>query len=112
MALLDGVIELLDVFNIFTTFIQGNEYPTMNTFALFYTEIEDQLKKILEFSEDDVIIRAANILLTNLPKRLPLSIDFIGAALIDPRMQRLPIVREWLNTNGTFIIHTHTFKFM
>lgn len=102
MALLDGIIELLDIFNVFTTFIQGNEYPTMNTFVLFYAEIEDSLKKIIVDSGNEIIARAANILLTNLPKRLHLSIEFIGAALIDPRMQRLPIIQEWLITNGLY----------
>lgn len=58
MALLGGVNELLDIFNVFTTFIQGNEYPTMNTFVLFYAEIEDRLKKIIAHSGDEVITRA------------------------------------------------------
>lgn len=58
IALLGGVNELLDIFNVFTTFIQGNEYPTMNTFVLFYAEIEDRLKKIIAHSEDEVITRA------------------------------------------------------
>lgn len=104
MALLGGVIDLLDIFNVFTTFIQGNQYPTLNTFVLFYTEIDDRLKNIIAQSEDEVTIRAAKILMTNLEKRLPLSIEFIGAALIDPRMQRLPIIKDWLDRNGKFTV--------
>lgn len=104
MALLDCVIELLDIFNVFTTFIQANSYPTMNSFVLFYAEIRDRLDKAIANNHDDVIIRAANVLKANLDKRLPLTCEFIGAALIDPRMQRLPIIQEWLNTNGMFII--------
>lgn len=103
MILLGGVIDLLDIFNVFTTFIQGNQYPTLNTFVLFYTEIADRLKNIIADSEDEVIKRAAHILMTHLDKRLPLSIEFIGAALVDPRMQRLPIIDEWLSNNGKFI---------
>lgn len=104
LALLNGVVELLDVFNVFTTFIQANEYPTMNTFVLFFTEIQDRLKSIIDHDEDEIIVKAAQVLRTNMANRLPLSMEFIGAALIDPRMQRLPIIQEWLNTNGTFII--------
>lgn len=97
MTLLGGVIDLLDIFNVFTTFIQG-------FFVIFYTEIDDRLKNIIAQSEDEVTIRAAKILMTNLEKRLPLSIEFIGAALIDPRMQRLPIIKEWLDRNGKFTV--------
>lgn len=104
MTLLDGVIDLLDIFNVFTTFIQGNEYPTLNTFVLFYAEIDDRLNDLIAHSQDEVIVRAAKILMTNLDKRLPLSIEFIGAALIDPRMQRLPIIEDWLERNGKFIL--------
>lgn len=104
LALLNGVVELLDIFNVFTTFIQANEYPTMNTFVLFYSEITDRLNKIIEHDNDEIIVKAAQILLTNMTHRLPLSIELIGAALIDPRMQRLPVIQEWLNNNGTFIL--------
>lgn len=100
LALLDGVIDLLDVFNVFTTFMQGNQYPTINTFVLFHTEIEHRLKDVIAFSEDDVIQRAAEILQANLIKRMPLTIEFIGAAIIDPNMQRLPAIERWLYDNG------------
>lgn len=102
LALLDGLVELLDVFNVFSTFIQGNNYPTLNTFALFYAEIYDQLIKMRTFydDEDDVIGKAVDVLLQNLDKRLPLNEEGIGAALIDPRMQRLPIIEHWLSEHG------------
>lgn len=104
MVLLSGVIELLDIFNVFTTFIQANSYPTMNTFVLFYAEIRDRLDQTIEINQDAIIVRAAEILRKNLDKRLPLTCEFIGAALIDPQMQRLPIIQEWLDRNGTFTI--------
>lgn len=101
MTLLDQLVELLNVFNIFSTFIQGNNYPTLNTFALFYAEIYDQLHKMRTFyDDDDVIGRAAGILLLNLDLRLPLNEECVGAALIDPKMQRLPIIEKWLSENG------------
>lgn len=105
LSLLDGLVDLLDVFNVFSSFIQGNSYPTLNTFVLFYAEISDRLKQIctLYDDENDVIVKAAQILLSNLNKRLPLNEECIGAALIDPRMQRLPIIDIWLMEAGKLI---------
>lgn len=103
LALLDGVVELLDIFNVFTTFMQGNEYTTINTFVLFYAEIVDRLKKTIEYDDDAIITRAAQILLDNMDIRLPLTVEIIGAALIDPNMQRLPTIEYWLLVNGMFI---------
>lgn len=105
MSLLDGLVDLLDVFNVFTTFIQGNSYPTLNTFILFYAEISDRLKQICSLYDDEneIIVKAAQILLNNLDKRLPLNEECIGAALIDPRMQRLPIIDKWLMEEGKLV---------
>lgn len=86
LALLDGLVDLLEVFNVFSTFIQGNAYLTMNTFVLFYAEIKDRLTQIraLYDDENDVVVKAAEILLQNLDKRLSLNAECIGASLIDP----------------------------
>lgn len=108
LMLLDGLVELLDVFNVFTTFIQANSYPTLNTFLLFHTEISDRLNKmcIIYDDENDVIRKSAEILLKNLNVRLPVTEECIGAALIDPRMQHLPIINEWIMTKGIyFFVH-------
>lgn len=106
ISLLNGITELLGVFNVFSTFIQGNDYPTLNTFVLFYAEIHDHLVNMhtMYDDEDDVIGQAAQILLDNLDKRLPLNEECIGAALIDPRMQRLPIIDKWLIEHGNWLI--------
>ena len=100
--LLDGLVELLEIFNVFSTFVQANNYPTLNTFVLFYTEIKDRLSKICTVyeDEDDVIAKTADILLDNLDKRLPLNEEHIGAAMLDPRMQHLPMIEEWLREKG------------
>lgn len=100
MALLNGLVELLDVFNIFTIFIQGCEYPTMNTMALFYTEIQDRLEKIVLFNTNDTIEKAANILREKLPERIELLNEYIAAALIDPHIQHLEIVSRWISDRG------------
>lgn len=106
MALLEGLVQLLDVFNVFTTYVQGDKYPTMNTMALFYTEIEDRLKEINLFNTNALIENAANILLKRLPERFELQNEHIAAALIDPQIQHLPIVDRWIRERGTeyFII--------
>lgn len=106
LQLLDGIIELLDIFNVFTTFVQGNEFPTMNTFVLFHSEITDRLQKIIDYDDDDVITRAAEILLKNLDKRLPLTDESIGAAIIDPNMQKLPAIENWLISKGKSQMYT------
>lgn len=98
--LLDGIVDMLDIFNVFTTFVQGNEFPTINTFVLFYTEIVDRLRKIVIYNDNDVITRAAQILLDNVDKRLPLTELSIAAAILDPNMQRLPAIEEWLISKG------------
>lgn len=106
VSLLNGITELLSVFNVFSTFIQGNDYPTLNTFALFYTEMRDNLEKMhtMYYDENEVIGQAAEILLDNLDKRLPLNEECVGAALIDPRMQRLPTIDKWLIEHGNWFI--------
>lgn len=100
MELLQSLVELLDVFNVFTTYVQGNQYPTMNTMVLFYTEIEDRLKKIKLFNTNEIIENAANILLNKLPERFELHNDYIAAALIDPRIQHIEIVDRWIRDQG------------
>lgn len=102
LSLLCGLVELLDVFNIFSTFMQGNTYPTLNTFVLFYAEIEDRLRKMCTFytDEDEIIATATQILSENLDERLPLNEECIAAAIIDPRMQRLPMINEWVMIQG------------
>lgn len=72
----------------------------MNTMVLFYTEIEDRLKQIKLFNTDEIIDKAADILLENLPKRFELHNDYIAAALIDPRIQHLEIVDRWIREKG------------
>lgn len=108
LQLLDGIIDLLDIFNVFTTFVQGNEYPTMNTFVLFYAEIVDRLQKVVQYDDHDVITRAAQILLQNIDKRLPLTDECIGAAIIDPNMQRLPAIEDWLTSKGMSLFFSFT----
>lgn len=101
LGLLEGLIELLEIFNVFTKFMQGQNYATMNTLALFRTEIYESLNKVKVFSVDSVILRAADILMEAVDKRLPIDNDMIGSALLDPRMHSLPIIKEWLNSSGT-----------
>lgn len=39
LSILEDLVELLEVFQIFTTYIQGEKYPTLNSVVLFRTEI-------------------------------------------------------------------------
>ncbi|XP_031634563.1 uncharacterized protein LOC116347899 [Contarinia nasturtii] len=49
---------------------------------------------------DDLIEKAADILLTNLNRRMPLPMEAIASALLDPSTQHLKIINEWLNLEG------------
>lgn len=101
LSVLEGLVDLLDVFNIFTKYIQGNSYPTMNTVLLFYTEIEDRLKYIAKHSLEESISNAAELLLLKkLPNRIEIVNEFVAASLLDPRLQHLDIIEKWLTKNG------------
>lgn len=42
VLLLEHLVELLEVFEVFTKFVQGEFYPTLNSIVLFRTEIIDR----------------------------------------------------------------------
>lgn len=42
MILLEEIIELLEVFEVFTKYVQGEYYCTLNSIVLFRTEIVDR----------------------------------------------------------------------
>lgn len=39
LEFLEDLVEVLEVFQIFTTYAQGENYPTLNSMILFHTEI-------------------------------------------------------------------------
>lgn len=120
-ALLSQLVDLLKIFQIFTKFIQGNEYATQNLFPIFYSEVQSSLKKTIEdfvvfdenslsvadddvvaSSEEPVIITAAKILLNHIDERLKLTSESIVAAIVDPAMQHLPVIDQWLRKNSKY----------
>lgn len=102
IQLLEGFSKILEIFNVFTSSIQAQKYPTMNTLALFYSEIMDSLKSMEIFLVDPVLLHAINILKKNLIKRFPITNEIIASAILDPRMHGLPIIKEHLLENGVF----------
>lgn len=50
---------------------------------------------------DGIIEEAADILLENLDRRLPLSEELIAAAILDPSIQHLGVVDNWLESHDT-----------
>lgn len=109
LSLLAELVELLDVFNVFTKYIQGNSYPTMNTVALFYTEIEERLSYFAKYSIQEPISTAAKLLLEKLPERIELVNEFIAASLLDPRLQHLDIIEKWLTQKGNSFLTFYNF---
>lgn len=110
-CLLSHLVDLLEVFQTITKFIQGDSYATHNLLPVFYTEAEVALKKIIAkhsidindnviMSGESTIRIAAEILLTNLANRLEITAESICAAIVDPAMQHLAIIDEWLQKHG------------
>lgn len=54
------------------------------------------LKNIMQ-QKDDVIADAAGILLQNLERRLPMTEELVAAAILDPSIQHLEVIDEWLD---------------
>lgn len=100
--LIGGLVELLEVFSVFTKYIQGDKYPTLNILPIFYSEIETRLSTIILMSPNATIQKASEVLLRNLGKRLVLNEIVIAAAIVDPTMQHLSVVNEWLEKNGNW----------
>lgn len=97
---MDGFCKILEVFNIFTAFVQGQQYPTMNVLALFHSEIMDSLEKMRLFMVDAVLLEAIDLLQQNLKRRFLITDEVIASAMLDPRMHGLPIINEHLAANG------------
>ncbi|XP_055306784.1 uncharacterized protein LOC129571046 [Sitodiplosis mosellana] len=96
LALLGRIVEVLEVFNTFTKYVQGNSYPTLNSLILFYVEIKGNLEQIQRENMCEVINKVVNILLKNLDHRFQLTDACIAAAILDPSSQHLPLIQSWL----------------
>lgn len=46
---------------------------------------------------DGIIADAAHILLENLERRLPLTEELVAAAILDPSVQHLEVIDDWLD---------------
>lgn len=100
LEILNGFHELLEVFDIFTTAVQGNSYCTINLVPLLYTEIEERLNTVKLMTSNKHIKRAAEILCEKLGSRIELTQEIIAAACVDPVLQHLDIIDVWLSKKG------------
>lgn len=96
IKLLSGLVGVLKPFNDFTKLVQGVDYPTINLIPLLITEIDHQLTQQRMFVEESLIVDAIDLLLVNLKKRIEMNEIVIAAACLDPAVQHLPIVDNWL----------------
>lgn len=80
--LIDDFIEILDIFNLFTKFVQGNRYTTINYMLLLYVEIEHKLKDTIS-KKHGTVKKCAEILWQKLPHRFEISTDMLVAACCD-----------------------------
>lgn len=104
IQLLDGFSKILEVFNVFTAFVQAQQYPTMNVLALFRSEIMDSLEKMEIFVVEAVLVDAIDLLKQNLKRRFPITDEIIASAMLDPRMHGLPMINEHLAANGMILL--------
>lgn len=102
LTLLGRIVEVLEVFNTFTKYIQGSSYPTLNSLILFYVEIKQGLEQIQRDTICEVIGRVVSILLDNLNIRFQLTDACVAAAISDPSSQHLPMVNDWLRDRGDY----------
>lgn len=96
IKLLSGLADALKPFNDFTKLIQGVNYPTINLIPLLITEIDHQLTQQRMFTEESLVVDAIDILLLNLKKRIGMNEIVIAAACLDPAVQHLPLLDDWL----------------
>lgn len=94
-----GLNKILDIFNIFTKFVQSTKYCTMSYMLLFYEEIRDKLQTQIN-SNIGVLRQCAQLLLKELPQRFEISDEVIVSAIIDPWSQHLRLIDEKLNEKG------------
>ncbi|XP_031639538.1 zinc finger BED domain-containing protein DAYSLEEPER-like [Contarinia nasturtii] len=97
IKLLERLADVLDVFNTFTKYIQGNSYPTLNSLILFYVEIKQGLEQIQRRNICEIISKVVDILLKNLDHRFELTDLCVAAAVLDPSTQHLPLIDTWLS---------------
>lgn len=64
---------------------------SINTFIYIYR------LEAVEAKRDEIFRDAAKILLRNIPKRIPLTEDMIAAGILDPCIQHLPVINDWLD---------------
>lgn len=100
LEILNGFYELLEVFDIFTTAVQGSSYCTINLVPLLYTEIDERLVTIKLMTSNRHIRRAAEILCEKLDSRIELTQEIIAATCLDPVLQHLEIINVWLSKKG------------
>lgn len=102
LRILEGLVQLLEIFHVFTTHIQGSSYTTLNLLPLFYSEIEQHLETIINSDDRPEITTAARILYSNLNKRIELTLESIVASILDPAKQHLDVVDTWLVNKGIY----------
>lgn len=106
IKMLDGLASILKPFDEFTKLAQGVNYPTINLIPLLVTEIEDRLQNLRLFLDDDIVVGAIDILLLNLRNRIKLTDIVIAAGCLDPAVQHLPIIRDWLRDKSMYgVLH-------
>lgn len=99
-ALLNGFMNILEPFEMFTIGAQANKYPTLNMELLFRTEIDAKLNELqveVFLSSEATLNDAIDFLKSRLDHRFPVTDEAVAAAILDPAVQHLPRIDEYLN---------------
>lgn len=56
----------------------------------------------MALNENNVILKAAEVLYMNLDKRIGLFTESVAAAILDPMFQSLPMIDEWIKRHSAF----------
>lgn len=120
---LEEFVQLLRIFQIFTTHSQGQQFPPLNTLVLFRAEIIKKYNnhtisfiywlaliqwifviyslQTISAHKTGRIQSIADILLEKIEHRFELNEITIAAAIIDPAVQHVSEVNDWLSGQGT-----------
>ncbi|XP_055709049.1 E3 SUMO-protein ligase ZBED1-like [Phlebotomus papatasi] len=101
LTILKEVIPVLEIFANATKLLEGSNYSTINLGLLVYKEIQNSLVDLQKKStKSEIQATMCEILKNHLEKRYKVTEEMLLGALLDPTLQHLPAIEEWLKENN------------
>lgn len=98
--ILNGMIRILEPFQMLSVGAQATQYPTLNMELLFKIEIETTLAELAQeffLNSDQQLCDAIDLLKSQLDHRFPTTDFAIAAAILDPAAQHLSQIDAYLS---------------